>query len=299
MKRNVDMGNWGERENHFYHVCTDGMSRAVMFRDDYDYICGMNDIPLCSWDEGIEIYCFCLMSNHVHFILNGNDTACMSFIRKYKRLRSIRSKGRYGTAFAENSPDISLKRIDDTEYLMNAMAYVMRNPLAAGVQVMPCKYPWGSASLYFSYMHDLTGYRKVSGLKKIELRRILKTRTDIPEHYLLRHDGLIWPGCYVEYKSAEKIFGSPRRLLYYLSKNQDMENEIADGIIARTAYSDTELSAFAISVCMEKFRQNRPENLSIENRYLLARELRRRYGASARQIARVIGLDASILKSLL
>ena len=48
-------------KNHIYHVCTDGLSREIMFRDDSDYISGMNDIPICSLVTAIEVYCFCLM----------------------------------------------------------------------------------------------------------------------------------------------------------------------------------------------------------------------------------------------
>lgn len=43
----------------------------------------------------------------------------------------------------------------------------------------------------------------------------------------------------------------------------------------------------------------RDDSVRIEDRYILARELHRRYGASAKQIARVTGLDAHILKSML
>ena len=300
MKENEARGENGQN-NHFYHVCTDGMSRSIMFRDDTDYISGMNDIPVCALASGIEIYCFCLMSNHVHFIVKGTETRCLSFIRKYKRLRTIRARNRYESSNSEKSQKITVKRIDDAGYQQSAMAYVMRNPVAAGIQVMPWNYPWSSASLYFSYKPgmDVAGYRKISELKIVEIRTLLKTRIVFPEHYLIREDGLIWPGSYVEYAAAERVFGSPRRLLYLLSKNRDIEHEIDDGIVAKSGYSDMELSVSAELICMEEFKQPHPDRLSIENRYIVARELRRRYGASPKQIARVIGLDANILKTLL
>lgn len=286
-------------KNHIYHVCTDGLSREIMFRDDSDYISGMNDIPICSLVTAIEVYCFCLMSNHVHFILNGTEYGCMEFIRKYKRLRSLRTRVRYGNKRVDDTPGISVKILDDAEYQMIAISYVIRNPLAAGLKMAPWHYPWSSSFLYFSQGYDLSGYRKVSELGCKEFRETLKTRLTVPDNYLVRHDGLIWPGSYVNYPSVEKIFGTPRRFLYYLSKNQDLENEISDGLVARSRYSDTELAASVGTVCQSRFRHAHPERLSIENRYILARELHRRYRASAKQIARVIGLDADILKALL
>lgn len=286
-------------KNHIYHVCTDGLSRSVMFRDDSDYISGMNDIPICLLVTAIKVYCFCLMSNHVHFIMNGTESGCMAFIRKYKRLRSLRNRARYGSIGLENTPDISVKILDDAEYQMNAISYVIRNPLAAGLKMAPWHYPWSSSSLYFSQGYDFSRYRKVSELSCKEFRETLKTRQTVPDNYLVRNDGLIWPGSYVDYTSVEKIFGTPRRFLYYLSKNQDIENEISDGLVARSRYSDSELAASVGSVCQARFRHAHPEKLSIENRYVLAKELHRKYRASAKQIARVIGLDADILKALL
>lgn len=126
-----------------------GIRKHIMFRDDSDYISGMNDIPICLLVTAIKVYCFCLMSNHVHFILNGTESGCMAFIRKYKRLRSLRNRTRYGSVGLENTPDISVKILDDAEYQMTAISYVIRNPLASGLKMSPWHYPWSSSSLYF------------------------------------------------------------------------------------------------------------------------------------------------------
>ena len=178
-------------KNHIYHVCTDGLSREIMFRDDSDYISGMNDIPICSLVTAIEVYCFCLMSNHVHFILNGTEYECMEFIRKYKRLRSLRTRVRYGNKRVDDTPGISVKILDDAEYQMSAISYVIRNPLAAGLKMAPWHYPWSSSFLYFSQGYDLSGYRKVSELGCKEFRETLKTRLTVPDNYLEGHMSII------------------------------------------------------------------------------------------------------------
>lgn len=73
----------------------------------------------------------------------------LAFIRKYKRLRSLRNRARYGSIGLENRLDISVKILDDAEYQMTAISYVIRNPLAAGLKMAPWHYPWSSSSLYF------------------------------------------------------------------------------------------------------------------------------------------------------
>lgn len=288
-------------ESAFYHVCTDGLSRTLLFKDDRDYIAGMNDVAICSMAANVRIYCFCLMSNHVHFVMKGTEDACISFIRKYKRLRSFRNSERYGKAACTGYPtDISIKKTDTPEYQLSVMAYVMRNPLSAGMPVMPGLYPWSSAPLYFAYGRRLPpGYRSVTQFSNTELRDIVKTRISLPSDYLIDSNGMIWPGCYVEYRAVEKIFGSPKRLLFYLSKNQDLEHELESGVIAKASYSDSEIGASAEALAMARFKQKNLNGLSIEHRYLLAKELHHRYGASPKQIARVTGLDPELLKALL
>ena len=59
--------------NGIYHICTDGLSSNILFKNETDFIAGMNGIPLCSIATGTSVLCFCLMSNHVHFVIIGNE----------------------------------------------------------------------------------------------------------------------------------------------------------------------------------------------------------------------------------
>lgn len=284
----------------FYHICTDGMNRNLMFRDNEDFISGMNQIPVCSISSGIRIYAFCLMDNHVHFIVKGDMQSCTKFIRLYKRLRSSWSGDKYGGKMPFTNAGISIKKLDTPEYLLAAIAYVLRNPVAAGLPVMPGEYRWSSASLYFHGKSAvMPGSRKFSELGAAEQRRVLKSRTEFPDTFILEADGMIFPGSYTEYKAVEKMFSSPRRLLYYLSKNEDISVELETDIISRTRYQDNEVANSLEWICEEMFHGRKFHDLPIEKQYLMAKELRRRYRCPVPQISRVTGLDTGLLKSLL
>lgn len=284
-----------EGSDNFYHVCTNGLSKNLMFKGDEDFVSGMNDVPACGVSSGVQIYCFCLMDNHVHFVLRGSYSACLMFARQYKRLRS-RSLGMLSGESRLDGAEISVIPVSDDEYLLNVIAYVMRNPVAAGVSVMPGEYPWSSSFLYFgngSFRYR-TG-RRLSEIPVRERRALLRSRVSYPDDYILQDDGMVFPGSYVRYREVEKMFGSPKRLLYYLSRNMDYEMEIRTGIVAKARYRDVELTASLDALSQEIFGKIY-SRIGIEDRIRIARELRKRYGAPVSQVARVAGLDVGILR---
>ena len=73
-------------DHGFFHVCTNGTVLPWMFKDNEDFIYGMNRIGICHLLTGITVLVFTLMDNHVHFILYGTREKCRMFIDKYKLL---------------------------------------------------------------------------------------------------------------------------------------------------------------------------------------------------------------------
>ncbi len=287
-------------ENKIYHICTNGLAKELWFRDDEDYVDGMNSVPVCALEAEVCIYCFCLMSNHVHFIVKGSENDCIRFIREYKRRRSLQLSSKYGDDHSINGSDIFINGIDTDDYLKKAIAYVIRNPMAAGIAVLPTDYSWSSSNIYFAdSAFRKSRYRKLEELSLTLKRKRLKSKTRLPDDYLIDNDGVVFPGSYVDYKAVERIYNSPRRFLYFLSSTNDMETELETGILTKSSYKDSELLASVKTVCAEKFQGRRFDFMSISDRYLVAREMRRRYGAGAKQLARIMALDYESLKKML
>lgn len=71
-------------ENH-WHVCTDGLEKNVIFKSNGDYIYGMNSMPVRAVGNHVTILVFCLMNNHVHFIIHGEKDNCRKLITQYKK----------------------------------------------------------------------------------------------------------------------------------------------------------------------------------------------------------------------
>ena len=58
----------------YWHLCTPGNLQSIIFRDNDDYVYGMNLIAFVAgmFTEDIKIFTFQIMSNHLHFVLSGH-----------------------------------------------------------------------------------------------------------------------------------------------------------------------------------------------------------------------------------
>lgn len=105
-------------------------------------------------------------------------------------------------------------------------------------------------------------------------RGILKTRVSLPMEWTFNNDGMIDPLCFLDIKRIEQLFKSPNRYLYYLVKK-------LEGKINLTLNQDT--------------RPFVPD----KSRLTLARNLKKDFASSSKQISRILHLEASILKDFI
>ena len=60
-------------DGNFYHVCTEGMERDVLFSGDEDFLVARNYLALSAWKNKVFVLVFSLMSNHVHVVVASHD----------------------------------------------------------------------------------------------------------------------------------------------------------------------------------------------------------------------------------
>ncbi|NOQ52123.1 MAG: transposase [Desulfuromonadaceae bacterium] len=127
-----------------HHIIQRGHNRQVVFSAEDDYRCYLDN--LAEWKEAYEckIYAFCLMTNHVHLVINpGENPENLGKLMKRiagRQTRYInRQEGRSGTLWEgrfKSSP------IDSNGYLLACCRYVEMNPVVAGICADPADYPW-------------------------------------------------------------------------------------------------------------------------------------------------------------
>ncbi|HIR82431.1 MAG TPA: hypothetical protein IAC98_01380 [Candidatus Cryptobacteroides pullicola] len=335
---------------------TRGLERDLLFYGDADFLYGMNIIPRYLKLSGIRLLAFCLMDNHVHFVLEGCRAGCNQFIINYKRtLLSFLKKCREREIPETTVP--GTVGIEGTDRLLTVIAYVLRNPVAAGINYLPQDYKWGSASTYFrkrcnmydkaaneaygtargimgstagsdmgstdgsdtrstavcctlavknSDMRSMTDNnaptdkcmrRKIEGLPHRERKRCFIDGPEYPGHWTVDGNGMIYPENYIEVAKVEGLFRSVKRYLYYLSSAREAEVNLTMGHEIRL--SDTELRREASGICLERFGTTSVGLLTIAQRLQVCKLLRSRFGASYKQLGRVMHMDSDTIREML
>ncbi len=301
-----------------YHIYTDEESRRLLYRDVEDFICGMNDVPACLLQTRADLLCFCLMPNHVHFVLSGTRNDCALFVREFRkrtlaRLKerpSPRSEGKAsrqpsprseGKASRQPSPrlEAAVNPVMGKNLLTGAIAYVLRNPLVAKRSLMPTNYPWSSCGLYFRGESPEGGCRTVGEVRKAgedekkALRALCKER--FPNDYRITPAGYIDPSSYVDTLRVEREFVLPGNFLRQLSANDDTAFEITSRIVTQPTYSTEEISDLIHRTCFEIYSTRDLSGLDLNDLFRIGVLLERRHNVPLEQYAEVIGISPALL----
>ena len=282
----------------YYHICSKGLEKNLIFLNREDFISGVTDIAVCRLKFDVVILCFCLMSNHFHFVLYGTEETCREFVLEYKRRCGMRMRQNRMEVNALHELSISVNEIDNMEYLENAIAYVLRNPLAAKTIMMPYHYKWSSADSYFKGNGEISGLC-LNDFSIRKRHRVLRSKMDVPDSYLVDEEGMILPECFVDVKQVEDIFRHPSRLMYLLAKKLEAEVEIQFGIAEQVSYTDAELSSMVNEMIRNEYGARSIGELTNEQRIRLCVLLRKNFSASAKQISRITRIDLSVVNKVI
>ena len=208
-----------------------------MFKDNTDFITGINRIAICRHLTKVNVISYVLMDNHIHCLLQGTMPQCKDFINKYKQLTGKYIYSRHSITGHLRGLESRIIPIEDEENLLAVLAYIDRNPTVAGYRYLPSEYPWGSARYLFrapssnaimgtspdmqrkSLQNMTSGIRRIAELPVRERYSLLGTRIELPQEWMVDENGMIIPSSFWDPSTVESIFKTPGRYLYFLSKN--------------------------------------------------------------------------------
>lgn len=136
-----------EFEGAVYHVMTRGNGGEAVFRDDEDRRELLSVLGKVCEGFGWRVLCYCLMDNHVHLVI-ATDRATLS--RGMRQLLGVYSQcfnrrhGRSGHLFQGRYKALL---VETSAYLVQLCAYVLRNPVVAGLVPGAKQWPWSSYGL--------------------------------------------------------------------------------------------------------------------------------------------------------
>lgn len=280
----------------YYHICTDGTSLDWMFQDNSDFIAGVNRAGVCSFLSDVKLISFVLMDNHVHFVVYGSLPSCKEFIIKFKNLTGRYIFARYKIKGYLQNIHTEIIKIETEDRLLATLAYLDRNPLVAGWPHMPNEYPWGISKFLFRTPATTCKFYKLISFSRRTQCILLGTHQQLPQEWTIDEKGMLNPKCFVDITLLEKIFKTPARYLYFLSKKLEGEIESYFSTNNRPFVQDKEMRAIVKKLSLELYGEIDLKILSVTSRLVLARKLRYEYAASIKQISRMLHLDAEILK---
>ena len=137
-----------------HHVTQRGNRRQQTFFCETDF--SVYKSLLAEWCRlcGVEIWAYCLMTNHVHLIAipeteAGLRTAVGETHRRYTRRINFGHDWR-GHLWQGRFASVVL----DGPHLMAAVRYVEQNPVRAGICAQPWEYQWSSAVAHLERRDD-------------------------------------------------------------------------------------------------------------------------------------------------
>lgn len=280
----------------FILISSQHLEGALWFRDEEDFIVGMNYIAVLSVVTGIRILAFILMSNHVHFVLECSSEEAKIFFDKLKRLYGAYYQRKYGKhePLRRNPADYRELKLSK-ESLERAIAYVLMNCVAANICSSADGYPWSSVSCIFN-LNIPTG-KPIGSLSRHSQKKVIKSKVELPAKYILGERGYILPQSYVKKDFVESLYRTPRRFNYFLGNSSKAKKHLEKN--ASPSFTDQIISAASRDLCRSLFRKPSIEEMTAEEKTELMRQIQRRFSADPSQLARIFELPYSEVTNIL
>lgn len=134
-----------------YHVVFRGMNKHNIFEENEDFLKFLYFVHDVKQELQFQMYAYCLMSNHVHILLNESKTGDVSLIMKKLLVRYAgwfnRKYERSGSLFGNR---FKSQPVESDEYLLTLIRYIHQNPIRAKVVKSLEEYRWSSYSEYLN-----------------------------------------------------------------------------------------------------------------------------------------------------
>ena len=132
--------------NYPHHIVQRGHNRKVVFLADEDYQFYLENLKEWKIKLGIKLYAWCLMTNHIHLIIEpGDDASTASELMKRLAGRQAafvnKQEGRSGALWEGRFKASPIQR---DNYLLACCRYVEMNPVHANMVSGPRQYRWSS-----------------------------------------------------------------------------------------------------------------------------------------------------------
>ncbi len=140
----------------YYHVIIRGTNKKTIFREAKDYEALLKRIKKYMVEDNVHICAYCLMSNHVHFLIQAELENLTLFMRRIGISYSAYFNKKYECTGHLFQDRFKSEVIENEKYFLNVYRYILRNPTKAGICSAE-EYTW--SSLYeLNYDRGITDF---------------------------------------------------------------------------------------------------------------------------------------------
>ncbi len=138
-----------------YHIMARGNNKNIVFKEDRDYLYFLDLILKYKKQHPFNLYHYCLMPNHIHFLIQTKKAADFSvFMKKLDLSYFHYYKKKYGWVghFWQNR--FKSQPVGKDNYFMQCGKYIELNPVRANIVKDPNDYLYSSYSYYAEGKED-------------------------------------------------------------------------------------------------------------------------------------------------
>ena len=274
----------------YYLVTTEHLKVGLWFRDERDFRAGMNFVAIQAYESKVTVLAFILMSNHLHFVVEGRWADVKTFIDGIKSRYSKYLNHKYGTSEFLRRNKVTIEEISTlNEGLEKAIAYTQMNCVAANICSHPSQYPWGSGPLFFNASKS-SGKSLGSLSKRARIRLLHCCKENLPADWQVSEEGYILPESYVNRAFVEALYRRASRMNYFLVTSSKAKRKIENSDDHYPSFKDQVILAALPDLYRSLFGKQCFEELAPDEQIESLRQIRWRFCSNVHQIARVTGL---------
>ncbi|MGD6831866.1 transposase [Sutcliffiella halmapala] len=246
--------------SNIYHIIWRGANGQDIFHDDEDRIRFLDTLEKYHIKTKMTIYCWCLMSNHVHLLIKEGIEDISITMKRLGISFALYYNRKYYTVGHLFQDRFRSERVEADSYLLTVTRYIHQNPTKAGMVQSPAEWKWSSCRGYYG--------QESLNIKMLYVDYLLQLFSD---------DLLIARDRFKEFNER---------------KNNDQCLEEAEEIKRRLNDHDARA---AIKLVLGDIQIPQVKSLSRYKRLPLLRKIKRIEGISQRQAARILGISVNLI----
>ncbi len=134
-------------QSGFIHVIVRGIGKQILFEDKSDYRYFLSILKDDVKDYSLKICAYCLMENHVHFLIFDKNNEIPLLMKKIGISYAMYYNKKYQRTGHVFQDRYKSEPIEDERGLLTVFRYIIKNPEKAGI-CQASKYEWSSYRFY-------------------------------------------------------------------------------------------------------------------------------------------------------